>query len=386
MSGGELNSKLFNEIYKLIIMSRILYLIILSAFVAFFISSCKKMDSTYKKYVVPEGITYPGKATSPMVYVGRERVKISWLRGTDPTVTKARIYWDNYTDSVEIKIPDTGDTINTIIDNLPEKSYTFIIRTFDDDGNISVPVEVLSATYGDKYQGSLLNRPVTSAILDDRGNVTIEWGSADISNGAIASEIEYTDTLGEKRVDRFPVSEEESEVKGIKPGSAINFRTVFIPDTLSIDTFYTAYEKDSLIYLDKSNWSILDFSSEYPGREDTKVGRIIDGDPTTRWHTWVGHSTYPEFVTVDMKVDRVITYFEIYRDNGDDRACTSFQLFVSTDDVNWTDLGVFPFNPYTDDGQWYEIPSHPTARYWKFVGLTGTVDYMVMGEITVYGY
>lgn len=342
------------------------------------------MDETYKQFIVPGGITYPGKVTSPFVSVGRNRVKISWLRGTDPSVKFAKIFWNSYTDSVKIPIPTTGDTISTIIENLPEKSYTFIIKTYDSAGHSSVPVEVLSATYGDKYQASLLSRPVNSAILNNEGNITIQWGGADISNGAFMTEVKYTDTLNNDQVKSFPVSDELSIIGGVKPGTALQYRTVYIPDSMSIDTFYTDYRKNTLFYLDKSSWSIIDFSTEYP-RADTRVSRIIDGDPTTRWHTWVGHTSYPEFVTVDMKVERTITNFEIFRDNGDDRACKTFQLFVSKDSTTWTDLGVFDFDPYIDAGQWYEIPSHPKARYWKFVGLTGTVDYMVMGEINVYG-
>src|SRR5688500_3937436 len=83
-------------------------------------TACEPIDSEYEKYVVPGGIIYTGKASSPMVHVGRNRVKISWLRGTDPTVTKARIFWNNYSDSVEVTIPPTGNIISKVIEGLPE--------------------------------------------------------------------------------------------------------------------------------------------------------------------------------------------------------------------------------------------------------------------------
>ncbi len=86
------------------------------------------MDRTYKDFVVPGGLVYPQKASSSLVYVGRNRVKIVWLRGSDPSVTKARIYWNNYMDPVELDIPTMGDTIGVIIDHLPAKSYDFIIN------------------------------------------------------------------------------------------------------------------------------------------------------------------------------------------------------------------------------------------------------------------
>ena len=347
-------------------------------------TSCKKMDSTYKDFVVPQGITYPGKATDPMVYVGRNRVKISWLRGTDPTVVSAKIFWDNFLDSTEVKIPEQGDTISTIIDDLPEKPYTFIIKTYDGKGNMSVPVELLSGTYGDQYQASLLNRPVSALVLTDSGEIHMEWGSADISNGAIATEVSYTDVDGVQQLARFPIDATASVVQNIKPGTDIEHRTIFIPDSLAIDTFYTDYMHDSLVLLDNSNWQVIDYSTAHPGDENI-VEHVIDGDPSTRWHTWVDHSAYPHFVTVDMGIEHTITYFEIFRDQGDDRACDTFQLLVSTDNVQWIDLGTFNFNRLIDDGQFYEIPSHPKARYWKFVGLSGPQQYMVTGEISVYG-
>lgn len=366
-------------------MNRNYFFLMLCLIALFSFTGCKKMDSTYKDLVVTSGLVYPQKANSPIVFVGRNRVKIAWARGADPTVTKARIFWNNFSDSIEFDIPSSGDTISTIIDNLSEKSYDFIVKTYDSEGNSSVPVEILTRVYGDDYQASLLMTPLNAAILNNDGDVSIEWGAADITDGAFATEVQYTDAMGETKTQRSPISSPTSMIPNVKPGTTIKYRTLFIPDSMSIDTFYTDYKEQTLFLLDKSNWSIIDYSTEYP-RADTRVTRIIDGDTTTRWHTWVGHTSYPEFVTVDMKVERKITYFEIWRDNGDVRACDTFQLFVSNDNVTWTDLGVFPFDRFTDVGQWYEIPSHPKARYWKFVGLSGPENYMVMGEISVYGY
>src|SRR6186713_2025734 len=159
-------------------------------------SACKKMDSTYKQYVVVGGIPYTGKAKSPKAYAGHNRVKITWLRGADPNVTKARIFWNNYTDSVEVLIKDDADTISVIIDNLPEKDYSFEIKTYDNKGVPSIPVELLSGAFGDRYQSQLLTRPVNSVLLDKNDKLTIKWGNAGISNGAIFTELTYTDLTG----------------------------------------------------------------------------------------------------------------------------------------------------------------------------------------------
>ncbi len=264
-------------------------------------------------------------------------------------------------------------------------TYDFIIKTYDSKENSSVPVEILTRAYGDEYQASLLNTPVNSAILNNEGEVTIEWGAADISDGAFATEVQYTDTSGETRIQRFQISDPTSAVSNVKSGTTFKYRTLFIPDSLSIDTFYTSFQENKESLFDKTEWKVIAFSSQHPGAADV-VTNVIDGNPGTRWHTWVGHSKYPHFVTIDMGTEHTITTFELYRMTGDVWACNTFQLLVSVDNVTWTDMGVFNFNRLIDDGQLYDISSHPTARYFKFVGISGHEVYMVTGEITVYGF
>ena len=93
--------------------------------------ACKKMDSTYVQYVVPDGIIYPGKATAPSVKSGLNKIQLSWLRGADPKVVKARIFWNNFTDSVELAIPSDQPVISYTVNNLAENFYSFTIKTYD---------------------------------------------------------------------------------------------------------------------------------------------------------------------------------------------------------------------------------------------------------------
>ena len=360
---------------------RLVMLLLLGTFTA-----CEQMDATFDEYVVPGGITYTGKASAPVVHVGRNRVKISWPRGTDPTVTKARIFWNNYSDSVEVAIPPTGSTISTIIDDLPEQTYAFVIKTYDAQGNSSVPVELLTATYGEKFQERLLNRPLNSAIVNDQGQVTLAWGAADISGGAYATEVSYTGKDGTVQLLRFPVSEASSTIPAVKAGTALHYKTIYLPAPLSIDTFATSTQEHSQFMFDKSTWSIASYSTQHNTAAENVVKNIIDGSAATRWHTLSNASAkYPHFVVVDMKADKMITGFEIFRMAGDVRACDRFQLLVSNDNKAWLDLGSFDFDRMNDGGQFYPIPGQPKARYFKFVGLSGPNGYMVMGEINVYG-
>ena len=110
-------------------------------------------------------------------------------------------------------------------------------------GNSSVPAELLSAAYGEKYQAGLLNRPIINAVLDVQGNVTISWGAANITGGAYATEVKYTDSHNEEQIHSFPITDVVSKLSGNKAGIGFQYRSVYVPERLSIDTFYTNFEE-----------------------------------------------------------------------------------------------------------------------------------------------
>ncbi|MES2456471.1 MAG: DUF4998 domain-containing protein [Bacteroidota bacterium] len=355
------------------------------------LSACTKMESVYDEYVVPGGLTYAGKPTSPKVYPGLNRVKVAWLRGADPSIVRATVYWNNYADSVAVPIPEVQDTISVVIGNLVEKSYSFVIKTFDVKGHASIPVEVFGAVYGEKYQSQLLTRPINSALLDAQGKVTIEWGSADISNGATASEVRYTAVDGAIKTATFSAKSPTAVITDMKANSNYQFRTLFKPDSLGIDNFYTGYTDGGFYNFDKKDWKVVAFSDQY-GPGDNAAANVITGTDGDRWHT--NGSAYPHWVTVDMGIERSIVKFGVWRTTyasvaGDNRAPTRIQFLVSTDNVNWTDAGSYPFNNEMNGEQTIQIPNLPRGRYFRFVGLTpaaGNAQYMTLGELSAYGF
>lgn len=350
--------------------------------------ACNKMDSTYRDFVVPGGIIYPQKAKTPMAYPGRNRVKISWLKGSDPSIVLAKVFWNNYTDSVAVDIPETGDTVSVMITNLPEQSYSFMIRTYDDKGHVSVPEELITAIYGDQYQASLLNRPVVSAIMDDQGIVTIQWGSADISNGAYAMEVAYVDTLGDSVLRRFNVDQSASELPDYEKGKSFKFRTVYLPDTLGIDTFYTDFAAGQVAEkIDKSGWTATADSYEpthlLPNGPPEEA---IDDDINTYWHVQYPSTTaYPHWFMVDMKrAVRVSIVQLVYRQNVFN-SFTDFQIEGSLDSTNWTNYGSFNFETINDP-QNFQLPGSPSMRYVKIYATKGANTYAHIGELSIYGY
>lgn len=368
----------------------LIYLIVLPSIL--FFSACKKQDGIFKDYVVPGGTVYTGKPGGLLAQPGYKRMRLVWARGADPSVTRAKVSWDNGAKSLAVTYPATGDSISVIIPDLEEKPYSFIVNTFNSKGNSSVPVELQTRVYGDSYQSGISNRPIINSVLAISGSsVTINWGIADLSGGATATEVKYVAADGVAKIQRFPVTENSSTITDLKLGSAFEYRTVYRPDTLSLDNFNTAFQLYEKMEFAKSNWSVIAYSSQHTAG-DNAAANIIDGTFTTRWHTLVdGVSKYPHFVTVDMKGDRTITQFSVWRTNkdvpnGDDRGPNKFQLLISNDNVVWTDLGVFNFDRFKNGEQSYAIAAKPKARYFKFVATEGPLAYMVLGEISVFGF
>src|SRR5690554_6500532 len=137
------------------------------------LTGCKEMDGKYKDFIVPGGLEYVGKPNQVKVYPGRNRVMMKWLKGSDPKITVTRVYWNNYADSLELNIDPSKDTVEVLINDLEEKNYSFFLRSFDNQGNTSVPLEVMARVFGNQYANNLLNRGLNRLEMDVSGRVSL---------------------------------------------------------------------------------------------------------------------------------------------------------------------------------------------------------------------
>ena len=198
--------------------------------------TCKDPESLYSEYLVPNGRSYPARALDAGAHPGNERIEITWLNGTDRKVTNARIFWNNYTDSVEIAIRPGDDTIRKIINPIAEDNYSFMIKTYDAKGNVSVPVEVIGAVYGEKYRNSLMNRILKNAVYNGtEASLQLEWYNADATE--VGTELEYTDTHLTKQKMRILPSETTTLISDFSVAEVF-YQTFFKPDSAAIDVFY----------------------------------------------------------------------------------------------------------------------------------------------------
>ncbi|MBO9593983.1 MAG: hypothetical protein J7599_13830 [Niabella sp.] len=289
------------------------------------ITGCKKMDDTYKKYVVPEGITYVERAKAVKTYSGLNRVKFTWAAPVDPSVSKARIYWNNFADSAEFKIPGNVDSVTYFL-NIPEGMYSFIIKTFDDAGKQSVPVEVQGRSIGATFLSNMFNRPLSESFVDNtNGKLLLTWGGADTYNGSIGHELIYTDATGAiKKVFVTPESA-ATTLADYKSGTDLSYTTWYRADTTSVDTLKTSpalIPSKAIVYkLDKSKFKAV----RLPG----DAGEMASIFPTWRIENmWDGRTNAdPGYHSPDIVKPAHVT-FEL---GTSDYALYSFRLWQRTD-------------------------------------------------------
>ena len=202
-----------------------------------FLASCSKMNDLHDIYLRRGETIYVGKPDSVMIFAGKKRVKLRYWQ-SDSKATKLVIYWLSRTDSILFDIPYhlPKDSVEVIIPNLPEYSYTFDLVTMNKDlGNRSVALHSSGNTYGDNFQSILTNRGIKYTIDTSLNILTINWVGA-VEKG-IGTEVVYATTVGDKVTKFVPMSEKSTVIDNWI--GEVKYRTVFLPEPTAIDTFYT---------------------------------------------------------------------------------------------------------------------------------------------------
>jgi hypothetical protein len=224
------------KILKYNIKLAFLMLTILSLF------SCSGGDD-YLKFTQGGEISYTGKMDSVKIYPGRNRVKLEGLIISDPKVAQLRVFWNNRADSVVVPITRTKgiDAVSTIIEGLAENVYNFEVRTYDAQGNKSIAQSITAETFGVRYQASLNDRAIVTSSLSSNLSLTINYAAMDLTTGAFATEVVYTDKFDVEQTLTVPVTTSQVIIPNYKIGSQFKQRSLFLPTKKAIDIFYTSY-------------------------------------------------------------------------------------------------------------------------------------------------
>jgi len=315
-------------------------------------SSCDNQSDIYEKYVVPNGLIYPGPAQKPIAYSGNQRIKIAWLKGTDARAQKARIFWNNYTDSVELSLTSFKDTVSYTIESISENTYSFMIHTYDEEGNKSIPIEVMGTVYGDKYQSMLTNRLLKSTYYDGK-DLKLSWGT--IEKSEIGVHLNWTDINGNSRTTNVDTTEFETLLPDFNISKPLSYSSAHKPDSLAIDVFQaTAVETmiDPVLLIPKATWTEKAMPGDVTINSSYPLQRFWDGNTTNFMHT-ADPASLPFTFTWDLGLKAKLSRMKLWpRNDNDDRWNRGhpriFEIYGSLNpnpdgslDGSWTLLGKF---------------------------------------------
>lgn len=278
-------------------------------------SACSKMDHTYSDIIKDGEIIYTGKADSVKVYPGNERIALSWLLLPDPKIKFCKIFWNNGKDSTIIPIDRTSgtDSVYIVLDDLKEGTYTFSIFTGDGEGHTSVETKASGHVYGKQYAGGLSNRLIGSARWID-GHTSIIWQQA-IGN-TIGVELSYTNSGGDVQTLFVPSAMDTTEIDDLKEGSQFKYRTLYLPDSAAIDTFYTDYSTFTPVFesqVDKSTFSKLILSGDALTAYGWIMPHLWDGGLDEGYGFFCRGSAFPISYTFDMGQTVKLTRFKVWQ-------------------------------------------------------------------------
>lgn len=223
---------------------------ILYTFIAILVSamaSCDGMDATYAEFIKDGPIVYIGKADSLKAFPGKNRIKLAWQMQNDPRGVKAKIFWKDKTQSVELELDRSQKIIEYTINELEEASYVFNVVIYDKHGNSSLAAEIAGEAYGDVYMGYLNPRSYTkkSGKAIYYNNDTKKWEmllNAIRDKTLVNTELVYIDKDGnEKTLSYTERGGYTFTLENYAEGGTVKYRSCFQPQEGAIDDFWTDY-------------------------------------------------------------------------------------------------------------------------------------------------
>lgn len=285
-------------------MKQIFYIIATAVAGICLAGSCAKQDDTYKEFVKIGGYNYPAKSKNLKATAGYNRVILTWDIPLDPAAKHAKVFWDNYKDSVSIEYSACTDGQARIeIRNLEDRSYTFDVINYDDAGNKSLACELTTSAYGDGWLSTHSERKVISTIMNGEDGVA-KMGEP--TNEMVLTKFRYLDTDG-NWVESEPVSCTEFEArlpKALK-GKRIQYKSAYCPEN-GIDTVWASSwirTSQPIIYALSGDWTVK-CTANQARNDDYSPYNMFDGDFETRYYSSTNtnyRKLFPKIVTIDTK-------------------------------------------------------------------------------------
>lgn len=396
----------------------IIMLYLMAAISSVVISSCSDMDDNYKEFVEGGEIIYAAKPDTIFFNTGKNRVELNCRLSKAPFINAIVVSWDNGAESKTFPINPGEGTYSEkfIIDGLDERSYDFLVKTVDKDGNESLPLNASCRSYGTLYESALAPLTIEALSATENGEGMIRWGA--LTDNVRFNEIKYVDKDGtEQTIQTVPA--EVSLLPNVKTGSSVSYRTAYAPDKTCIDVFFSEWvssEENGKVFphsytfsedgIDRMQWDVLLCESEQQGDGDG-IRATLDGNRNSYWHSGYGDNRKdtPFCFIFDMKDPLWIGQIGVMQRNGGyNFRMTEMEIFISTDEKiigkeenNWISLGKIAVKA-SDDMQWFDVPMSTIeqelkGRYikavvtdtWDHDGITGLAEFAVKRIVAVDG-
>ena len=363
--------------------------------------SCTSQDDIYKEFIKDGGYIYPAKAANITSETGFQKVTLFWPVPKDPSLRSARVYWDNYTDSLDLNYSDFSDTVSVTITNLADRSYTFDIVNFDKLGNKSIAAEKSATPYGMNWLSTHEERQFKHAWVD---GTTATVQLTESTSEMVATKFRYKNLDGEwvEFGPRMTPREVNFKLTNAMRGKYFEFSSGFLPSD-GRDTAWMEWTKSSypIVYpLDTKDWTVTATTGGTMG--ENTPDKIFDGiaDANHRWHSTAGNN-FPKILSIDTNCEagKEPTYktFSMARNpKMSYRYIFNFQIFTGNE----------PFNP--DEKNFASVFGTPICNsllYWgdnpgssnctmesgRYIAIVFTNSrnkqgYLDLWELTVWGY
>ena len=363
--------------------------------------SCTSQDDIYKEFIKDGGYIYPAKAANITSETGFQKVTLFWPVPKDPSLRSARVYWDNYTDSLDLNYSDFSDTVSVTITNLADRSYTFDIVNFDKLGNKSIAAEKSATPYGMNWLSTHEERQFKHAWVD---GTTATVQLTESTSEMVATKFRYKNLDGEwvEFGPRMTPREVNFKLPNAMRGKYFEFSSGFLPSD-GRDTAWMEWTKSSypIVYpLDTKDWTVTATTGGTMG--ENTPDKIFDGiaDANHRWHSTAGNN-FPKILSIDTNCEagKEPTYktFSMARNPTMNlRYIQWFQIFT----------GNTPFNPDEKNfASAFGTPICSSQLYWgdnpgsrnctmesgRYIAIVFTNSrnnqgYLDLWELTVWGY
>lgn len=266
--------------------------------------SCGRQDTVYKPFIKEGGYVYPAKPLELKATSGYQRVILEWQAPMDPSIRVSKLFWDNYTDSLEFSISDYKDGVLTAeVKNLDDRSYTFDVVNYDSKGNKSLATEITTTPFGESWLLSHAERSILSAVMDgDDAVITMTKATDEM----VATQFRYKKADGTEVLSDYLEPEQvEIRLPNALKGKKLEYKSAFLPESGKDTVWFLSWQKsmNPILYKpDTGNWTVEATKGQV--YNTFTADKIFDGLITSagRWHSSRTSSTaklFPKVLAID---------------------------------------------------------------------------------------